>query len=74
MKVKYRNCEIECKRDYPMFGQDTLLFFDVFDCGVYDPGLEITSGYSEGADTVREYIGYLKEIVDDYIEHTDMYR
>ena len=74
MKVKYRNCEIECTRDNPMFGRDKLLFFDVFDCGVYDSGLEITSGYSEGADTVREYIGHLKEIVDDYIKNPEMYR
>lgn len=72
MKVKYRNCEIECTRDKALSG-DTMLFFDVFDCGAHDPGREITSGYSEGADTVREYIKYLKEIVDDYIDHPNDY-
>ena len=73
MKVKYKNCEIECARGKALSG-DTLLFFDVFDCGVYDPGLEITSGYSEGEDTVRDYIKHLKEVVDDYIKHPEMYR
>ena len=72
MKVKYRNCEIECTRDKALSG-DTMLFFDVFDCGAHNPGLEITSGYSEGLDTVREYIGYLKEVVDDYIDHPEDY-
>lgn len=72
MKVKYRNCEIECYRDKALSG-DTLLFFSVFDCGVYDPGLEVTSGFSEGEDTVREYIMSLKKVVDDYIEHPENY-
>lgn len=73
MKVKYRNCEIECYRDKALSG-DTLLFFSVFDCGVHDPGFEITSGFSEGVDTVREYVGYMKEIVDDYVKNPEMYR
>ena len=73
MKVNYKNCEIECTREKTLSG-DTLLFFDVFDIAAHDPGLEITSGYSEGEDTVREYIGHLKEVVDDYIEHPEMYR
>lgn len=72
MKVMYKNCEIECTRDKALSG-DTLLFFSVFDCGVYDTGLEITSGFTEGNDTVREYIEYMKKIVDDYIKHPEDY-
>lgn len=73
MKVKYRNCEIECTRDKALSG-DTLLFYSVFDEGVYDKGFEVTSGFTEGADTVREYIKYMKEVVDDYIKNPEMYR
>ena len=72
MKVKYRNCEIECTRDKALSG-DTFLFFSVFDCGVHDYGFEITSGFSEGRDSVREYIGHLKKVVDDYIENPEDY-
>ena len=72
MKVKYRNCEIECTRDKSPFGY-TLLFYSVFDIAAHNPGLEITSGCSEVSDTVREYIEHLKEIVDDYIKDPDGY-
>ena len=71
MKVKYRNCEIKCYKNKALFKD--LLFFSVFDCGVCNSGLEITSGYSEGEDTVKEYIEYLKKVVDDYIEHPEDY-
>ena len=73
MKVIYKNCEIECTREKALSG-DKLLFFSVFDIAAHDPGLEITSGYTEGKDTVREYIGYMKEIVDNYIEHPEDYK
>lgn len=73
MKVKYRSCEIECYRDKALSG-DNLLFFSVFDEGAHDPGLEVTSGYTCGEDTVKGYIKHLKEVVDDYIEHPEVYR
>lgn len=63
MKTTYRGCEIEVTRDKCLGGWD-MLFFDVFD-GDY----EVTSGYSESSDTVREFIKGLKEVVDDYREH-----
>ena len=72
MKVKYRNCEIECTREKSLSG-DVMLFYSVFDSGVYDNGFEITSGFSEGEDAVREYIKYLKKVVDDYIKNPDEY-
>lgn len=63
MKTTYRGCEIEVTRNKCLGGWD-MLFFDVFD-GDY----EVTSGYSESSDTVREFIKGLKEVVDDYREH-----
>lgn len=67
MKATYRGCEIEVTRDKCLGGWD-MLFFDVFD-GDY----EVTSGYSESSDTVREFIKGLKEVVDDYREHPEHY-
>ena len=72
MKVIYRNCEIECTREKSLSG-DVMLFYSVFDLGVHEKDLEITSGFSEGEDTVREFIKGLKKVVDDYIENPDEY-
>ena len=63
MKVKYRDCEINCYRDKSLSG-NTLLFYSVF-----FKGFEVTSGFSEGADTVKEYIKGLREVVDDFLEN-----
>lgn len=67
MKTTYRGCEIEVTRDKCLGGWN-MLFFDVFD-GDY----EVTSGYSESSDTVREFIKGLREVVDDYREHPEDY-
>ena len=45
-----------------------MLFFSIF----YD-GFEVTSGYSESSESVREFIKGLKEVVDDYREHPEEY-
>lgn len=65
MKVMYRECEIECTRDKSLSG-DTLLFYSIF-----KDGYEITSGFSEGEDTVKEWMKSLKKMVDDYIENPE---
>ena len=62
MKTTYRGCEIEVIRE------DGVLFFNVF-----DDGFEVTSGFSESSDTVRDFIKGLKELVDDYREHPEDY-
>ena len=72
MKVIYRNCEIECTREKSLSG-DVMLFYSVFDLGVHEKDLEITSGFSEGEDTIRDYVKYLKKVVDDYIENPEEY-
>ena len=59
MKINYRGCEIEAYRE----NRNSDLFYSVF-----DNGYEVTSGYSEGNDAVRDWIKDLKHIVDYYID------
>ncbi len=70
MKIKYKNCEIEVTRENCLAGYP-LLFYSIFDMenGCY----EVKSGYSEGDDTVRDYIEMMKYVVDDYREHPEDY-
>lgn len=63
MTGKYRGCDIEVERDDSEF-----LTFAIF-----DDGYEVTSGFSEGNDTVRDYFKYMKTLVDDYKEHPEDY-
>ena len=67
MKTTYKGCEIEVFRDQCLGGWE-MLFYSVFD-GNY----EVTSGFSETNDTVREFIKDLKEMVDDYRKHPEEY-
>lgn len=45
-----------------------MLFYNVF-----DDGLEVTSGFSESSDTVKDFMKSLKNIVDDYRENPEEY-
>ena len=67
MKTIYKDCEIEVTRDKCLSGWD-MLFYSVF-----DDGFEVTSGFSESSDTVREFIKDLKRLVDDYRENPEDY-
>lgn len=67
MKTTYRGCEIEVTKDKCLGGWD-MLFFSVF-----DNGFEVTSGFSESNETVREFVKGLKEVIDDYREHPEEY-
>lgn len=62
MKIVYKGCEIEVTRD------KYTLFFSVF-----DDGFEVTSGFSEASDTVRDFMNDLKKVVDDYRENPEEY-
>lgn len=64
MKGVYKGCEIEVGRDECDF-----LVFSIF-----DNGYEVTSGFSEGRDSVKDYFNYMKTIVDDYKEHPEDYK
>ena len=63
MKVIYRGHEIDCHRDECMAGYK-LLNFAVF--RISDQR-EIICDFTGGDDTVRDYIGYMKNRVDGYI-------
>ena len=63
MKGKYRGCDIEVRRC-----DEGFLTFAVF-----EDGYEVTSGFSNGSDTVRDYFSYMKSVVDDYKEHPEDY-
>lgn len=61
MKVEYRGHEIEVTREYPIFGRDKILFYSVFR---KEDGYECTSGFSEGRDSIRDMVKYLKQRVN----------
>lgn len=63
MKGKYRDFNIEVRRC-----DEGFLTFAVF-----DDGYEVTSGFTNGSDTVRDYFSYMKSVVDDYKEHPEDY-
>lgn len=63
MKGKYRGCNIEVRQC-----DEGFLTFAVF-----DDGYEVTSGFTNGSDTVRDYFSYMKSVVDDYKEHPEDY-
>lgn len=63
MTGKYRGCDIEIIR-----GGCEFLTYSIF-----DDGYEVTSGFSESEETVRDYFEYMKMVVDDYREHPEDY-
>lgn len=65
MKTIYKGCEIDVTREQCLGGYK-MLFYSVF-----DNGFEVTSGFSESNDTVRDYIKLLKTVVDDYKENPE---
>ena len=65
MKVNYRGFDVDAHREKCMAGYP-LLYYSVFR---KSDGYELTSGYTEGSDTVREYIGYMKDRVDEFIKN-----
>jgi hypothetical protein len=62
MKINYRGCEIEAKREQCLAGYP-LVFYSVFT----EDGFEVDSGFMDTADTVRTVIKDLKTVVDDFI-------
>lgn len=72
MTVIYRGHEIDAHRAESMGGDD-YLYYSIF--RVSD-GYELTSGFTGSLDTIEDYIGYMKERVDNYLanpreEHPD---
>jgi|SRR5271157_4238996 len=63
MIVKYRGFDIDVKREECMAGYK-LTYFSVFR---ESDGWELTSGYSDSGDTVRDWIKWMRERVDGFI-------
>lgn len=63
MKQSYRGFDIDVHRGKSM-GGDTLLYYSVFR---QSDGWEMTSGFHTGSDTVRDFVRYMKDHVDDAI-------
>jgi hypothetical protein len=67
MKIKYKTCEIEVKREKCLGGWD-MLFYSIMD-GDY----EVTSGFSDTKDKVKDFANDLKNVVDEYRENPELY-
>jgi hypothetical protein len=59
MKTNYRDCEISVYRE----GDEFLVF------SIMKDGFEITSGFSESKESVRDFMNGLKSTVDDFIKN-----
>lgn len=64
MRVLYRGFEIDCHREKCMAGYP-LLYFTVYR---KSDGYELVCNYTEGSDTVRDYVKYMKDRVDGFIK------
>ena len=66
MKTNYKGCEIEVYREEPITKSkcDEFLVFSIM-----KDGFEVTSGFSESKESVRDFMNGLKSTVDDFIEN-----
>lgn len=61
MKVEYKGYEIEVVRERCLGGWD-MLYYRIFRIS---DGYCCVDNFTTGSDTVREYIGYMKERIDE---------
>ena len=64
MKINYKGCEISVYRE----GNEFLVF------SIMRDGFEVTSGFSESKESMREFMNGLKSTVDDFIENPSDYK
>lgn len=67
MKINYKGCEIEVTREKCLGGWNELFY------SVFDDGFEVTSGFSEGNDKIKDFANGLKNLVDDYRKNPEDY-
>mgnify|MGYP000958295245 CR=1 FL=1 len=67
MKRTYKGCDITVTREKALAGYD-MLFYSVF-----DNGYEVTSGFCDSADKVKDFMQDMCALVDDYREHPEQY-
>src|SRR5271157_1359968 len=65
MKILYRGFEIDAHREKCMAGYPLLYFYIMRKAD----GFFLEDSFTEGSDTAREYISYMKKRVDAYIAH-----
>lgn len=73
MKQTYRGYEIDCHRE-PSMGGDSYLYFSVYAVENDDslkPCLE--DSFTSGSESAREYMVYLKKLVDDFYKRPAAY-
>lgn len=63
MKLVYKGFNIDVTREKCLAGY-ALVYYSVFR---KSDGYEVTSGYSDTSDTVRDFIGFMKTRVDVFI-------
>lgn len=67
MKCKYRGFEIDVHRAESM-GGDLLVYYSIFrESDLF----EATSGFSDSADHVMAWIGFMKERIDNELKEDD---
>lgn len=67
MKASYRGYDIDVHRERSM-GGDILVYYSIFR---RSDGYEATSGFSTGDDTIKDFIGMMKERVDNELAEAD---
>jgi hypothetical protein len=67
MKGKYKGCEINVTKEKCLGGWNMIYY------SIYDDEFEVTSGFSDSEDKVRDFYNDMKEIVDDYRLHPEEY-
>lgn len=73
MRITYRDYEIDCHRE-PSMGGDSYLYFSVYavvDSESLKPCLE--DSFTSGSESVREYMVFLKKLVDDFYSQPEAY-
>ena len=69
MKVNYRSHEIEVVREMCLAGYP-LLYYSIYRD---NDGYGVADGVYEGSETVREFVGYMRERLDAEIEEGSTY-
>ena len=64
MKINYKGYDIDVFKEKCLGGWEQT-YYSIFRC---EDGLEIVSSFTEGSDSVRDMIKYMKHRVDELIE------
>lgn len=68
MVINYKGFEIEVSRDDCLAGH-SMIYYSIFTAD----GTELDCGFSDTEDTVLDYIEFMKNRVDEYLEDSELY-